>query len=197
MDMIQGAEWIVVAILAAGFLTSVYLIASVQGDLRLREESGLNTDEQATAMLIRLLNQTRRRIDIHDDGNDFSGSMYNSPEVIGVLREQIQKRNIKVRCLFNDADQPLELLNLARTEEFGSHIEVWYLRDGRQEPDTHYKIVDGGRFVHLSRHAHGASERGYRLRKASGWWEFKTRHRISKQYRDHFEHGLKSAVQAA
>ena len=197
MEMIQGAEWIVVAILAAGFLTSVYLIASVQGDLRMQEESGLNTDEQATAMFIRLLNQTRRRIDIHDDGNDFSGSMYNSPEVIGALRERIQKCSIKVRCLFNDTDQPLELLKLARTAEFGSHIEVWYLRGGRQEPDTHYKIVDGGRLVHLSRHAQGASERGYRLRKALRWWEFHTRYRISKQYRDHFEHGLKGAVQAA
>ena len=197
MDMIQGAEWIVVAILVAGFLTSVYLIASVQGDLRMREESGLNTDEQATTMFIGLLNQTRRRIDIHDDGNDFAGSMYNSPEVIGALRERIQERNIKVRCLFNEANQPLELLNLARTDEFGSHIEVWYLRGGRQEPDTHYKIVDGGRFVHLSRHARGAGERGYRLRKALRWWEFHTRYRISKQYRDHFEHGLKDAVQAA
>ena len=196
MDMIQGAEWIVVAILVAGFLTSLYLIASVQGDLR-REESGLNTDEQATEMLIGLLNQTRSRIDIHDDGNDFAGSMYNSPKVIGVLRERIKKRNIKVRCLFNDADEPLELLNLARTEEFESHIEIWYLRGGRQEPDTHYKIVDSGRFVHLSRHDHGASERGYRLRKASRWWESGTRYRISKQYRDHFEHGLKNAVQAA
>lgn len=197
MDMIQGAEWIVVAILVAGFLTSAYLIASVQGDLRMREESGLNADEQATTMFIGLLNQTRRRIDIHDDGNDFAGSMYNSPEVIGALRERIQERNIKVRCLFNDADQPLELLNLARTDEFGSHIEVWYLRGGRQEPDTHYKIVDGGRLVHLSRHARGAGERGYRLRKALRWWEFHTRYRISKQYRDHFEHGLKDALQAA
>ena len=197
MDMIQGAEWIVIAILVAGFLTSVYLIASVQGDLRMREESGLNTDEQATAMFIGLLNQTRRRIDIHDDGDDFSGSMYNSPEVIGALREQIQEHNIKVRCLFNEADQPLELLNLARRDEFRSHIEVWYLKGGRQEPDTHYKIVDGGRLVHLSRHARGAGERGYRLRKALRWWEFHTRYRISKQYRDHFEHGLKDAVQAA
>lgn len=196
MDMIQGAEWIVVAILVAGFLTSLYLIASVQGDLR-REESGLNTDEQATEMFIGLLNQTRSRIDIHDDGNDFAGSMYNSPEVIGVLRERIEKRKIKVRCLFNDPDEPLELLNLARTEKFGSHIEICYLKGGRQEPDTHYKIVDGGRLVHLSRHKHGASERGYRLRKALRWWESGTRYRISKQYRDHFEHGLKHADQAA
>ena len=196
MDMIQGAEWIVVAILIAGFLFSLCLIASVQGDLRL-EESGLNTDEQATAMFIGLLRHTRRQIDIHDDGNDFAGSMYNSLEVIDALRERIQESNIKVRCLFNDQDQPLELLDLARTEEFGNHVEIWYLKGGRQEPDIHYKIVDGGRLVHLSRHEHGASERGYRLRKAMRWWEFNTRYRISKQYRNHFEHGLKNAVRAA
>ena len=196
MDMIQGAEWIVVAILVTGFITSMYLIVSVQGDLR-REESGLNTDEQAKTMFIGLLSQTRQRIDIHDDGNDFEGSMYNSAEVIDVLRERIQKRSIKVRCLFNDANQSLELLNLAQSEEFGNHIEVWYLKGGRQEPDIHYKIVDGGRFVHLSSHEHGASERGYRLRKASRWWEFSTRYRISKQYRDHFDHGLKHADRAA
>ena len=197
MDMIQGAEWIVIAILAVGFLLSTYLIASVQGDLRLREESGLNTDEQATEMFIELVNQTRRQIDIHDDGNDFADSMYNSPDVIDALRERIRKRNIKVRCLFNDADQPLELLKLARSEEFRNHIDIWYLSGGRQEPDTHYKIVDSGRLVHLSSHKHGASKRRYRLRRALRWWEFKTRHRISKQYRDHFEHGLTLAVQAA
>ena len=197
MEMIQGAEWAVLAILAAGFLISLYLIVSVQGDLRLREESGLSTDEQATAMFIGLLNQTRRRIDIHDDGNDFADSMYNSPEVMDALQERIRKRNIKVRCLFNDADQPLELLKLARSEEFRNRIEIWYLNGGRQEPDTHYKIVDSGRLVHLSRHEYGASERGYRLRKALRWWEVRTRHRISKQYRDHFEHGLKKAFQAA
>ncbi len=197
MDMIQGAEWVVVAIFIGGFLVSAFLVLSVQGDLRLQEESGLNTDEQAKAMFIELLRQTRRRIDIHDDGNDFADSMYNCPEVIGALRERINERNIKVRCLFNDADQPLELLKLARSEEFGGSIEIWYLNGGRQEPDTHYKIVDSGRLVHLSRHEHGASERGYRLRKALRWWEIKTRHRISKQYRDHFEYGLKNAVQAA
>ena len=197
MEMIQGAEWVVVAIVAACFLISAYLVASVQGDLWFREESGLNTDEQATEMFIGLVNQTRRQIDIHDDGGDLADSMYNSRDVMDALRDRIRERNIKVRCLFNDADQPPELLKLARSEEYGNRIEIWHLGGGRQEPDTYYKIVDSGRLVHLSRHAHGASRSGYRLRKALRWWEVKTRYRISKQYRDHFEHGLKSANQAA
>ena len=197
MDMVQGAEWLVLAILAAGSLVSAYLIVSVQGDLLLREEAGLNTAEQARAMFIDLLNQTLRQLDIHDDGKDLARSMYNSPDVIDALRERMRKRNIKVRCLFNSAEQPRELLDLARSEEFRSRIEIWCLNGGILEPDTNYTIVDGGRLVHLSRQEHGASESGYRLWKVLRWWEFSTRKRISKQYRNHFEHGLKKAVQAA
>ena len=196
MEMIQGLEWMVLFMVAASLLFSAFLIVSVQGDLRLKPETGLNTDEQATEMFIYLLNQTRHQIDIHDDGNDFDGSMYNSPKVIDALENGIRERNIRIRCLFNDMNQPLELLKLARSGEFQGHVEIWHLKDGRQVPDIHYKIVDNGRFVHLSRHRHGASERGYVLRKALRWWEFSTRHRISKQYRDHFAHGLKTAVPA-
>jgi hypothetical protein len=196
MEMIQGLEWLVLLILALGFLISMSLIVHGQGDLRLQEESGLNTDEQATAMFIDLLNQTRHQIDIHDDGNEFEGLVYNDPKVIDTLRNRMREQNIRIRCLFNDPDQPLKLLDLAHSKEFQDRIEVWYLNGGKPDPDTHYKIVDNGRLVHLSRHEHGASERGYRLRKALRWWEVRTRHRISKQYRDHFAHGLRNAVRA-
>ena len=196
MEMIQGLEWIVLLMVALSLLISAFLIVSVQGDLRPQLDTDLNTDEQATAMFIYLLKKTRRQIDIHDDGNDFGGSIYNSPEVIEALQEGIRDRNIRVRCLFNDMDQPLELLKLARSEESQGRVEIWYLKDSRQEPDIQYKIVDNGRFVHLSRHKHGASARRYVLRKALRWWEFGTRHRISKQYRDHFAHGLEEAKKA-
>lgn len=194
MEMIQGAEWGVVFILVAGFLTSMFLIISVQGDIRLREEVGENTDDHAVEMFIRLVNNTRRQIVIHDDGDDFEKSIYNDDNVIAALREQIQRHNIKVRCLFNFKDQPLKLLELARSSEFKKHIEIWHPKDGRQEPDIHYKIVDGGKLVHLSNHAPGAKERGFRLRKALRWWEFKTRHRISKRWQDHFDRHLENAI---
>ena len=195
MDMIQGGEWLVIAILGVGILISAYLILSVQGDLYVREESGINTDDEASKIFIDLLSQTSRQIDIHDDGNDFEGSIYNDHDVIDKLRERIGKHNIKVRCLFNDADLRLELLKLARSEECRHAIEIWHLKSVRPEQDIHYKIVDGGRLVHLSIHAHGASERGYKLRRAQEWWKLQTRKRISKPYRDHFENGLKNAVQ--
>lgn len=194
MDMVQGAEWAILAVVAASFLVCLYLVVSVQGDLRMLEEYGENTDEQARDMFMDLLGQTRRRIVIHDDGNYFPGSVYNDPNVIDALRERARRRKIRVRCLFNDADEELGLIKLARSEESRGQIEVWKLRGGRREPDVHYKIVDSGRLVHLSRHDHGASEREYRLRKAVRWWEFHTRLRISKQYRQHFKHGLRDAT---
>ena len=196
MEMIQGLEWLVLIVAASGLLFSMFLVASVQGDLRLQEESGENTDEQATAMFISLVNDTHSSIDIHDDSNDFANSVYNSQEVMAALAKRIRTHDIRVRCLFNDADQPLELLELARSEEGRDNIEIWYLEGDRPDPDTHYKIVDKGRFVHLSRHAHGAAARTYQLRQASRWWQRYTRGRISKQYRDHFERGLQNAVQA-
>ena len=198
MEMIQGVEWLVLAVFAGGTILCVYLVASVQGDLRLTETSGVNTDEEAKSMFISLLCGTRKTIDIHDDGNDFPESVYNCPDVLDVLREQIQKKpKIRVRCLFNDADQELGLLKLARSEKYGKNIEIWYLKGDRPEPDVHYKIVDCGRFVHLSAHAHGLSEREYRLRDANCLWSFGTRRRISKQYRDNFVYGLRNAVRAA
>ena len=195
MDMIQGSEWIIIAILVVGFIISAYLVLSVQGDLTVLETSGTNTDEEAAKIFIDLVNQTDRQIDIHDDGNYFPASIYNDQKVMDTLRNGITRRNIKVRCLFNDADPHLELFKLASSEGFRSAIEIWRLNGDRPERDTHYKIVDGGRLVHLSSHAHGASERGFRLRKAQEWWKLQTRKRISKQYRDHFENGLRNAVQ--
>ena len=195
-DMVQGGEWILLALTAISFLICLYLVISVQGDLRKPVHARFNSNEQATKMFIDLVKQAQHQIDIHDDGNNFEGSIYNNQEVMDVLSNKISEKGIKVRCLFNDPDQQLKLLELAQTLEAQDNIEIWYLDGGRQEPDTHYKIVDKGRFVHTSRHEHGGIERTFILRKAPGWWEYHTRNRISRPYREHFEHGLKHAVRA-
>ena len=75
MEMIQGAEWILLAILVVGCSISLFLIFYEKGEPRHITESGMNTAEQATQMFINLISQTRRKIDIHDDGNDFKESL--------------------------------------------------------------------------------------------------------------------------
>ena len=40
MEMIQGAEWVAVAIFLMATLAGLFLVVSAQGDMNLREESG-------------------------------------------------------------------------------------------------------------------------------------------------------------
>ncbi len=197
MAMIQGPEVIVIAIVASTFLLCVYLVTTVQGDLNLEDVSGPNSNKNAIELFIDLVNETRTQIEIHDDGNDFAHSIYNNPGVIEAIRKGVRDRNIKVRCLFNDKDEPLKILELARSEEFRRNIEIWYVHGGRQEPDTHYKIVDGGKLVHTSYHKHHEEERSYRLLRATSLLDFRTRKRISERYRDHFAYNLQNATRAA
>lgn len=122
-------------------------------------------------------------------------SIYNSDDVMAAFRAQIKNHDIRVRCLFNDESPDLRLLELAR--EYPNNVEVHYMKGGRPpDPDTHYKIVDGGKLVHLSQHKHGESERMYVLRKPSASATNGSRRRISQAYRDHFDHGLKAAIPA-
>ena len=197
MDTIPGPEWIILLCVVMTFLVCVYLVITVQGDLALDDRFLVNTDDRAIATFIDMVNQTRREIIIHDDGTDLPRSIYNDPGVINALRGAIQKRNISVRCLFNDRDQPLKLVDLARSDEFRNNIEIWYLRGERPVPDTHYKIVDGGKLLHISEHEHGGDERKYKLLKAPRLIDFATRNRISKPFHDNFALGLQNADRAA
>lgn len=192
--VIAGFEWVVLAIFVAGALVCVYLVVSVQGDLMINDtKKGTNSDEEAVKVFLQLLAQTRDNIVIHDDGHDSKGSIYNSDRVMVAISDQIRKHGIRVRCLFNDEEQNLKLLRLAR--KFPRNVYISYLNGDRPIPDTHYKIVDNGRRVHLSQHEHGEIESTYVLREAP-WWAMGTRRRISQAYMDHFEHGLKAATPA-
>ena len=194
MDVVQGAEWFVLATLVCAVLACAYLALSAQPDINLPEERDENTDAQAAEMMVDLINNARRSLVIHDDGNNSPASVYNNDDVINALRARIERRpRLTVECLFNDHDD-LKLLDLARDT---GRIAIWYADGTRPDNDLHYKIVDGGKLVHLSSHAHGASERGYVLRKAEPWWAFATRRRISAQYRRHFARARAHAGRAS
>lgn len=190
--MIEGVEWLIVAIFAIAFLVSLYLVISVQGDMRLKIEKGENTDEQATKMFIDLIKSTRSSLVIHDDGDDSTKSMYNSSEVVDALEQQIRKHpNLQIKCWFNDRED-IKLVDLA-DGSYEENFRIWYSEGERPDNDIHYKIVDGGRLVHLSRHEHGASEREYFLRRAEMPFAIGTRKRISREYLAHFENGIAQA----
>ena len=193
MEYIHGWEWVLIGISLGTAFLCVVGILYVDGDIGV-EVAGTNDDEQAASMFMDLLRKTERTIDIHDDGNNSESSMYNNQEVVNTVQDCLE-RGVTIRCLFND-NEPLKLRELAESGDYGDHFQIWYLTGGRQDPDTHYKIVDDGCYVHLSKHGHGDEEREYRLRTAVGWWKGGTRKRIRKRFAEHFESGLKVSERA-
>lgn len=190
--MIEGGEWLIFAIFVAAFLVSVYLIVSVQGDVRLKLEHGENTDEQAAEMFIALIRNARKSIVIHDDGDDSTKSLYNNDEVIDAIAQQIGKYpNLQVKCWFNDHEN-IKFRSLAEGA-LSDNFKIWYSNGERPNNDIHYKIIDGGRLVHLSRSTHGAGESEYFLRRAETPFAIGTRKRISREYLAHFESGIAHA----
>ncbi len=191
-SVVTGGEWLVVGLFALGTAVCAYLVLSVQGDLRVVTTEDTNNDEQAAALFIWMVEQTRERLLIHDDGNDSPESVYNNEAVVAAFRKGILERNIIVRCLFND-EENLKLAWLR--DEFPDNIEIWYTGN-RPDYDIHYKVVDDGKIVHLSNHEHGASERNYMLRDGIRGSK-SARLRVSREYREHFDYTIQTLRLAA
>ena len=109
------------------------------------------------------------------------------------VRDRIKSKDIEVHCLFND-NESTDLRDLAQSDEFKNNIKIWHLNGDRPENDVHYKIVDGGKLVHVSKHDHGDTERSYYLYEIPGW-AIGTRKRVAGPYTEHFRNWQKSAVQ--
>ncbi len=189
--MIEGPEWIVIVIYLLGFGLSTYLLLSAMGDRGITEYSADFNDEQSASEMIKLVEESNRELIIHDDGINSSNSVYNNVRVLDAMRNRLQEcPRLRIRCLFN-FDEQLELLDLAKSES--GRIDVWHTDSRRPLHDTFYKIVDGGRSVHLSFHDHEAGERRCLIRKTPRW-ALATRKRVSKAEREHFEAGINTAT---
>ena len=163
LDIVGGTEWAVVVMAVGTTIVCLWLVIRVQGDMLIRTQSDVPDDDlQAADVMVELINETKDSIVLHDDGNDSGMSVYNNAKVIDAFRGRIEERGIKVRCLFNDQGQ-LRLLTLL--DDVPDHIDIMYAYE-RPPNDIHYKIVDGGRYVLLSRHERGAGERRYTLHTA-------------------------------
>ena len=184
MGGIEGAEWIGVVIMAFAVLAGVLLVVSAHGDMKVKTHYENNDDEEAADVMVDLIQRTSWRLVVHDDGNDTPASIYNNERVINALDERMAKRRwLQVRCLFNYKGQPLKFLRLI--DKYGGRMKVWYTTK-RPDGDIHYKIVDGGKMVHLSVHKPEVDQRRYSLRTPPSW-AIGTRFRISRKYRAHFK----------
>lgn len=187
--MIQGIEWIFVSTFILVQIVGLIAVLAVQGDMWVKLIRDMNTDEKAVEVYVRLISNAKKSVTIFDDGDNSSKSVYNSEDVISAIRAQIQKYpDLKIRCLFNNKNDEIKLAQLA-DNEFKKNVKIWYSEKPREENETHYKIVDGGKIVHLSAHRYKEIERAFTLRTVP-WFAIGTAAKIASPWLSHFDKNI-------
>lgn len=120
-----------------------------------------NNDQMAVSSALELLSLSRASIELYDDGNDVEGSLYNSPEMINLVREKLNDNpEFRVNCFFNFEEDTLF------KEKFNGEkrVKMYFRRDVAQRPenDVHYKIVDTYT-AYVSKHPVGAQNRRFKI----------------------------------
>jgi len=128
---------------------------------------GKNDDEFAKKVFQEMLGIAEKRLDIFDDGNVTDDSIYMDKEILHSIEKKLASSpQFRITCLFN-MENPITSFE----EKFSSHdqVDIYYpLRSEEVEEkrktgktEKHYKIVDGGRFVYVSKHGLGEEARDY------------------------------------
>lgn len=128
--------------------------------IRSRREA-VNNDQMAIESALHLLEQSKEKIELYDDGNDVKGSLYNDSRFVRLIREKLYAYpEFEVRCFFNIAGNTL----FTRTFVDEERVQLFSRREPGQRPesDIQYKIVDSYT-AYVSKHPIGAHNRKFRL----------------------------------
>ena len=194
--VIGPADFAVLALIGATVIYAVVRVYYFIAELGIvAEDVMLNSDVEAQDVFLRLIEKTDASLVIHDDGDDDANSIYNAPRILEALQKRIEQADIHVQCFFN-CRESLEIEALAK--ECPANVVLYY-RDPPGRPsgkeDIHYKIVDDGKFLHLSKHGLKDSNRRYKLWDATNAWK-SGRRRRSRRYRNEFRRDTAMAVRA-
>ena len=120
----------------------------------------INDNASALRSLLGMLNEAQESLIIYDDGENSEGVLYNDTRVVEAVQGKLKDNPLcEVRCLFNCND------NLLFRKEFKGerHVDVRIRSNSVSEDGIHYKIIDGGAKVYVSRHALGSKEGRYKI----------------------------------
>ena len=156
-------ETIVIAVLIGGAVLPAVILWWWHWDrVNIRMYSGVNDDEAAVEMFMRVLSAAKESLVIHDDGDKIDGTVYEDERVIDAARRQLRRHDaLNIQCLFNDKEDLALVRHMG--EEFPGRFQAWCRSGSRPAGDIHYKIADGGLIGHLSAHGHRAAERSFKL----------------------------------
>ena len=133
-----------------------YGVVSVQAAMMTFAEEGVNDEDVAKSVFLRLLNEAREEMVIYDDGNAAPNSIYEDIEVVQTLRDRLDDvQELQITCLFNFQGDTLF------RREFEGHRRV-KISQSLDRHDLHFKIIDGGRMGYVSRHQLGVEHRPYK-----------------------------------
>ena len=159
MDAVLGPAGVFFSIAAVGIYA--YYTGAL---LSLKLDVGRNSDAFASEVFVRLLGEAQESMLVCDDGNKMDVSVYEDDSVVDAVRTKLNSYpEFKMYCLFSDTEETKFL------RAFNDEPRV-RIKSGVRRRPVHYKIIDGGRSGYLSRHAHGETQRSYKLYEgATGW----------------------------
>jgi len=120
---------------------------------------GVNDDLFAKGLFLDLLSAAKEDLEIFDDGNKMEGSIYMDEEIVQAVKQKLESLpRFRMRCFFNDNEETLFKRKLSSNPA----IDIRYAsKEYRPLIEKHYKIVDGGLLVYVSKHERGGRERDY------------------------------------
>lgn len=126
--------------------------------LKIGTAEDVNDHGKARAAFRDLLDEADSGMILYDDGNSMEESIYEDPAVVDAIRRKLAENpRFTMECMFSSSDETLfrrELWNEPR-------VTITRRKGGRSS--VHYKIIDGGRKAHVSRHALGEKRRRFRI----------------------------------
>lgn len=150
--------------LITGLATVAFLIGAhaswrIYDNLSVGYVEGKNNDHTVEELFDRLIRDVKSELIIHDDGDDDPTSMYNNARIVEAIRMSLEKNaDLRVRMYFNEHE---DLKVNALAGSYPTQVLIRYNPEDRPFGDIHYKIIDGGKQGHLSRHALGSGEREF------------------------------------
>ena len=128
--------------------------------LQVSTTSDWNSDETAVEHFLALLDEAKTCMVVHDDGNKMEGSIYENQDVIDAVRRKLSdKPDFRLSCHFNFDDA----MPFTKELEGVRGVQIKTGQGDRSQDDVHYKIIDGGLKVYLSKHAVASKARRYKV----------------------------------
>ena len=135
--------------------------------LKIKVTEGTNDHGKARSSFFALLADADETLIMYDDGNSMSESIYEDQSVIDEIGTKLRENpGFRVDCMLNSDDDTLF------RRSFRDEPRVDITRRNGKRSSLHYKIIDGGRKAHVSRHALGRTKRHFKIidaKDASSW----------------------------